>query len=109
MNFIDELKNKIKDSGKKIVLPEGEDERVIEAAKKASAEGIAKIIVISNSNNENENSNIEYINPSVSELTPLFIEELNFLYPRKISELKAPVWFPDCPWPVNTATVIKFN
>ncbi|MCR5495818.1 MAG: phosphate acetyltransferase [Treponema sp.] len=46
MDFVTELKNKAKAAGKTIVLCEGEDKRVVEAASKIVKEGIAKIILI---------------------------------------------------------------
>mgnify|MGYP002625537791 CR=1 FL=1 len=46
MNFVEELKNKAKNAGKTIVLCEGEDKRVVEAAARIVKEGIAKIILI---------------------------------------------------------------
>ena len=46
MAFVDELLNKAKAAGKTIVLCEGEDKRVVEAASKITKEGIAKIILI---------------------------------------------------------------
>ena len=41
MAFVDELLNKAKAAGKTIVLCEGEDKRVVEAASKITKEGIA--------------------------------------------------------------------
>ncbi|MBP5587156.1 MAG: phosphate acetyltransferase [Treponema sp.] len=46
MAFVDELLNKAKAAGKTIVLCEGEDKRVVEAASKIVKDGIAKIILI---------------------------------------------------------------
>nr|WP_318660045.1 phosphate acetyltransferase [uncultured Treponema sp.] len=46
MAFVDELLNKAKVAGKTIVLCEGEDKRVVEAASKIVKDGIAKIILI---------------------------------------------------------------
>jgi phosphate acetyltransferase len=46
MSFVDELLNKSKQANKTIVLCEGEDKRVVDAASKIVKEGIAKIILI---------------------------------------------------------------
>ena len=46
MNFIEELKKKACKAGKTIVLCEGEDKRVVEAAAEIVKEGIAKIILL---------------------------------------------------------------
>ncbi|MBD5414314.1 MAG: phosphate acetyltransferase [Treponema sp.] len=48
MDFVTELKEKAKKAGRKIVLCEGEDKRVVEAASQIVKEGIAKIILIGN-------------------------------------------------------------
>ena len=48
MDFVTELKEKSKKAGRKIVLCEGEDKRVVEAASQIVKEGIAKIILIGN-------------------------------------------------------------
>ncbi len=48
MDFVKELEDKAKKAGKTIVLCEGEDKRVVEAAAKIVKEGIAKIILIGN-------------------------------------------------------------
>jgi phosphate acetyltransferase len=47
-NLLEEIKTKAKAQGKTIVLCEGEDKRVVEAAAKITAEGIAKIVLIGN-------------------------------------------------------------
>lgn len=46
MAFVDELLKKAKSANKTIVLCEGEDKRVVEAASKIVKDGIAKIILI---------------------------------------------------------------
>ena len=48
MDFVSELKEKAKKAGKTIVLCEGEDKRVVEAASIIVKEGIAKIILLGN-------------------------------------------------------------
>lgn len=48
MDFVKELESKAAKAGKKIVLCEGEDKRVVEAAAKIVKEGIAKIVLVGN-------------------------------------------------------------
>ena len=48
MSFIDEIKEKVKGSMKTIVLPESTDIRVLEAARKITDEGFAKVVLIGN-------------------------------------------------------------
>ena len=45
-NFIDEVIAKAKQAGKTIVLPEGDDERVLEAAHMLTEEKIVKVILL---------------------------------------------------------------
>lgn len=48
MNIIDDIKKRAREKIRRIVLPESDDERVIDAGIKASNEGIADIILIGN-------------------------------------------------------------
>lgn len=48
MSIIDQIKEKAKNLGKTIVLPESEDERVLRAAEGIKKEGIAKVILVGN-------------------------------------------------------------
>lgn len=72
MDFFEQLKEKAKAAGKKIVLCEGEDKRVVEAAAKIVREGIAKIILIGNAEEckrvapEVDTSGIELVDPAAS-------------------------------------------
>ena len=75
MAFIDDIKNKAKQSIKTIILTESEDKRVLEAAGKVKKEGFANVILIGNEeeakNKAKENnidiSGISVINPEKSE------------------------------------------
>ena len=75
MAFIDDIKNKAKQSIKTIILTESEDKRVLEAAAKVKKEGFANIILIGKEEAANklakENnidiSGIPVINPEESE------------------------------------------
>lgn len=82
MNFIDTIKERAKKDKKRIVLPESMDSRVMEAASKALAEGIADIIIIGKpeeilkSSNGFDISGATIINPYESELTEELINLL---------------------------------
>ena len=75
MAFIDDIKNKAKQSIKTIILTESEDKRVLEAAEKVKKEGFANVILIGKEEEANklakENnidiSGIPVINPEESE------------------------------------------
>ncbi len=75
MAFIDEMKNKASKSIKTIVLPETNDNRVLEAASKVTKEGFAKVVLVGNSNEAHkiadeykiDISNITIIEPEKSE------------------------------------------
>ena len=75
MAFIDDIKNKAKQSIKTIILTESEDKRVLEAAAKVKKEGFANIILIGKEEEANELakennidiSGIPVINPEESE------------------------------------------
>lgn len=75
MGFIDNIKERAKKNKKTIVLPESMDRRVLEAASKILAEGIANIIIIGTPEEIYENANdldiskASIINPYTSELT----------------------------------------
>ena len=75
MSFIDELKAKVKSSMKTIVLPESTDIRVLEAARKVTDEGFAKVVLIGNREElqgiagDINISDIEVVDPATSEKT----------------------------------------
>ena len=83
MNFISNIKNRAKENKRKIVLPESMDERVMEAAKIASREELADIIVIGNPVIDISEYNIEVINPETSDLTEKLENELYILRKEK--------------------------
>ena len=74
-NFIDGVIAKAKQAGKTIVLPEGEDNRVLEAACKITKQKIAKIILLGNEEDIRSRASsegfdiegIEIINPQTSD------------------------------------------
>ncbi len=71
--FLQDMLERAKELNKTIVLPEGEDARVVKAAADAANKGIAKIILLGNKaeiekNNPNEDlSNVIIIDPATSE------------------------------------------
>ena len=75
MSFIDELKAKVKSSMKTIVLPESTDIRVLEAARKITDEGFAKVVLIGNKEElqgiagDINISDITVVDPATSEKT----------------------------------------
>ena len=83
MDFVKELEKKASALGKKIVLCEGEDKRVIEAAARIVKEGIAKIVLIGNEEEckkvapEVDLTGIELVDPETSSKTA---EYANILY-----------------------------
>ena len=46
MDFVAEMKKKAVSFGKSLVLPEGTEERTVQAAAKIKAEGIAKTVIL---------------------------------------------------------------
>ena len=75
MDFVKELESKAAKAGKKIVLCEGEDKRVVEAAAKIVKEGIAKIVLVGNETEckkvapDVDLSEIELVDPETSPKT----------------------------------------
>lgn len=87
MNIIDDIKARAKERIRSIILPESEDERVIDAAIKATSEKIANIILIGNEDDLKNKyrgkdfSNITFVDPATYEKTEDFI--LKFYEMRK--------------------------
>ncbi len=83
MSFIDEVKAKVKGSIKTIVLPESTDIRVLEAARKITDEGFAKVVLIGNKEELQriagniDISDITVVDPVTSEKT---VEYVNAFY-----------------------------
>ena len=82
MGFIDTVKARAKANKKSIVLPEGMDVRIYEAASKCIAEDIADITIIASpaeveANNKGlDISNATIIDPATSEKTQSYAEKL---------------------------------
>lgn len=72
MNFIDKVRETAAKDIKKIVLPESSDPRVLEAARKVTDQGFAKVILVGNRENlqaiaDFDISDIEVVDPGTSE------------------------------------------
>lgn len=82
MSFIDDIKQKARNNIKTIVLPEATDIRVLEAARKVTDEGFAKVVLLGNREElKNIASNfsiedIEVINPQESDKLETYIQTL---------------------------------
>ena len=82
MSFVDELLKKSAAAGKKIVLCEGEDKRLGEAASKIVKDGIAKIILVGNAEEcakvapGVDLSGVELVDPATSPNTDKYAELL---------------------------------
>ena len=76
MSLIDELKNRIRENKKKIILPEGNDNRILLAASKVLEEDLVDIIIIGEKNSNYPNlEKVEWINPNEIDLT-YYIDKL---------------------------------
>ena len=81
-NILDEIKVKAKALQKTIVLCEGEDSRVVEAAAMATKEGIAKIVLLGDEaqikakNPAVDLTGVTIVNPLTSEKLPVYNEKL---------------------------------
>ena len=74
MSLIDDFKEKAKKNPKTIVLPESDDERILEAAKQATEEGLAKIILLGKKDKINLKG-IEVIDPETSPKFEEYVQE----------------------------------
>jgi len=74
MNVIEKIKEKAKAKGKRVVLPEGTEERMIKATKKILTEGLAQVTLLGDEetirkladSNDLDLSNVEVISPASS-------------------------------------------
>lgn len=87
MNLIDTLKGKLNGEKLRIVLPESEDERILEAASIIIKEDIASIILLGDINNYVDKyeilRNATWINPQNCELLDSYVERLYELRKEK--------------------------
>lgn len=75
-SFIRKIRNQAKKSHRHIVLPEGEDERVLRAAKIITKEGIAKLTLLGNPKKIKPIKNVQIIDHKNSDLTEKFAKEM---------------------------------
>lgn len=83
MEFIETIKDRVKGTNKRIVLPETMDERVLKAARKATDESLAKIILIGKPKISIDLTNIDIIDPNEDSLTDKLAEALYELRKEK--------------------------
>ena len=89
MGFIDIIKERAKQSKQRIVLPETNDQRTLEAAQKVLEEGIADVILIGDEKKIHEDANgldlskATIINPQTSDKTQEYIDKLVELRQKK--------------------------
>jgi len=75
MDVIRKLKERARREPKTIVLPEGEDERVVEASLRAAKEGIARPIVLGDERNA-PSKEVPWVNPEKSDRLGEYADEL---------------------------------
>ena len=86
-NILDEIKQKAKSLQKTIVLCEGEDKRVVQAAADATREGVAKIVLLGDEAQiKAENPNVDLTGVTI--VNPLTSDKLP-AYNAKLCELRA--------------------
>ncbi|MCK4384727.1 MAG: phosphate acetyltransferase [candidate division Zixibacteria bacterium] len=91
MNVITKIKEKAKAKRKRVVLPEGTEERMIQATKKIQAEGLAEVTLLGDEKKVNELSRsyqldlgkVKVINPSTSSEIDEYAEEYQELRKKK--------------------------
>ena len=107
MNIMKEFKRKARVDKQTIVLPEGKEPRVYEAAEQIINEGLANLIILGNkkeilkeAGNEIDVEEITFINPEQSNLTDEFAEEFYQLRKHKginkedaLNKIKDPLYF----------------
>ena len=80
MSFIEEIKEKARKNMKTIVLPESTDIRVLEAARKVTDDGFAKVVLIGNREElqniagEIDLKDIEIVDPETSSKTDEYVQ-----------------------------------
>lgn len=76
MNLIDSLKEKCKQDKKRIILPEGSNKEVLEAAKYILKEEVADLIIFGTQVNDEILSKAEWIEPNNSDLLDIYTNRL---------------------------------
>ena len=88
MSFIESIKQRAKQNIKKIILPEAEDKRVLEAASKVIAQGFAKVILIGNKEQVEKDSKENNIDLSGVEIIDIKSSTKKQEYAQKLFELR---------------------
>ena len=88
MSFIEDIKTRAGQDIKTIILPEGEDKRVLEAASKVIQEGFAKIILVGNREQIERDSKEFGLNMSGVEVIDIASSEKKQEYIQKLYELR---------------------
>lgn len=100
MDFVAEMKNKAKKLGKSLVLPEGTEERTVQAAAKIKAEGIAKEVTLLGNEADVKKvasaknvdlTGIKIIDPKTSEWNAEFGDEYFNLRKKKVDANGTPL------------------
>ena len=88
MNFIKEIKEKAKQNIKTIVLPEAQDPRVLEAARKVTDEGFAKVILLGNKEDLTKIASLNNISIDDLMIVDPLLSEKSEEYINKLYELR---------------------
>ena len=73
---LERLKARLKGTGKTLVLPEGDDQRVIDAARQLEAQGLAKVALVTSGGGVPDAPNLAIEDPATSP----FLQEFAELY-----------------------------
>ena len=88
MSFIENIKQRATSDIKTIILPEGEDKRVLEAANKVMQEGFAKIILVGNKEQIEKDSTEYNLDLAGVEIIDIATSEKKQEYIKKLYELR---------------------
>lgn len=106
MGLMDEIKQKARSAGKRIVLPEGVEERTVKAAEIIAKEGIAEVILVGNEDEiKQKSAGLDYsgvtiIDPEKSEKTKSYADKFYELRKHKgvteeqaLKQVKDPLYY----------------
>ena len=88
MSFIENIKQRASKDIKTVILPEGEDQRVLEAASKVVKEGFAKVILVGNKKQIETDSKEHKIDLTGVEVIDIATSEKKQEYIQKLYELR---------------------
>ena len=88
MSFIEDIKKRASQDIKTIILPEGEDKRVLEAANKVMQEGFAKIILVGNKEQIEKDSKEYNVDLTGVEIIDINTSNKKQEYAEKLYELR---------------------